>query len=122
METIKKNLPLILALILFLAMGAGLLFQSRSIEALKQQSDKEKEAAITAVEDRYKDSIRLSNERIKGWEAKYDSVTSYKSIVKQAIKINKKKSDEKVIHILTANDSIFRFISDSTLRANGFNR
>ncbi len=122
MEAIRKNLALIIALAVFLVMGIALLWQGRSIQDLKEQANTDKEAAITAVEDRYKDSIRLSNERIKGWQVKYDSVASYKGIVKEAIKINKKKSDEKVSRILTANDSVLMFLSDSTLRANGFNR
>lgn len=122
MEAIRKNILFIITLTLLMAMGIALLWQGRSIQNLKEQANTDKEAAITAVEDRYKDSIRMSNERIKGWEAKYDSVASYKGVVKEAIKINKKKSDEKVHNIITANDSVLMFLSDSSLRAAGFNR
>ncbi len=121
MEVIKKYIGVIILALLVIA-TIGMVWQGRTIQRLKADAEDNGTAALIETERRYTDSLRIRDERIKSWEVKYDSLSSYKKITNTAIKINKKKSDEKVHHIFTANDSVLKHISDSTLRANGFDR
>lgn len=99
-----------------------IVWQGQRVKDLEKAAETQKEAAITEVENRYKDSLKLSGIRFDKLTAKYDSVTTVKTIKKNAIKLNKTKADAKILYINTANDSLLLFVTDSNLRANGFNR
>lgn len=113
----------IVSLVVLVVALSVMLSKCNEVEKIKEQAQEDKIKEIDELQDRYKDSMSIKDRSIAEWSGKYDSIQRRREkVTGHAIKINKEKSNEDIKKIHSANDSTLRFISDSSLRANGFNR